>query len=119
LGAEVGAVTPRVARSAWAPWAGLFCGAAGWFIHQQAGAGANYWDCRFGGPLWSLLLALVCGGLAAVGGWVSWSSHRRLGEDAPGERRFAGLVGAATAAIFLMAIGFQTLASLIVPSCHR
>ncbi|MCW2573919.1 MAG: hypothetical protein JWO88_3977 [Frankiales bacterium] len=112
-------MSPRLARSAWTPWAGLFAGATGWFIHQQAGAGANYWDCRFGGPLWTLLLTLACAALVAIGGWVSWTSQRTAGEDTSATRRFSGLVGASTAAIFLMAIGFQTLASLIVPSCLR
>jgi hypothetical protein len=115
----VGAVSPGVRDSAWTPWAGLFAGAAGWFVHQQAGANANYWDCRWGGPLWTLGLALVCGAVVAAGGWLSWTSQRSLGEDATATRRFSGLVGAATAAIFLMAIAFQTLAGLIVPSCHR
>jgi hypothetical protein len=110
-------VSPRATGSAWTPWAGLFAGAAGWFIHQQGGANANYWDCRFGGPLWTLALGLVCGLVVIAGGWLSWASRRAAGEDAPATRRFSGLVGAATAAIFLMAIAFQTLASLIVPSC--
>jgi len=110
---------PRAARSAWAPWAGLFCGAAGWFAHQTFGADANYWDCRFGGPAWGVGLAVVCSLLVVAGGWVSWTSRGTHGEDRTDTRNFSGLVGAATAAIFLMAIAFQTLASLIVPSCHR
>jgi hypothetical protein len=112
-------MTPKVRRSPWTPWAGLFAGAAAWFAHQQFGAGANYWDCRFGGPLWTILLALVCGLVAAVGGWMSWTARGTPGEDRTDTRSFAGLVGAATAAIFLMTIAFGTLASLIVPSCQR
>ena len=111
-------MSPHARSSAWTPWAGLFAGATGWFVHQTLGADANYWDCRFGGPLWAVLLALVCGLVAAGGGWVSWSSRRTAGEDSGDTRRFSGAVGAATAAIFLMAIAFQTLAALIVPSCH-
>jgi len=112
-------MSPEARGSAWTPWAGLFAGAAGWFAHQQFGANANYWDCRFGGPLWDLLLALVCGLVAVVGGWVSWTSRGTAGEDRTATRNFSGLVGAATAAIFLLAIAFQTLAGLIVPACHR
>jgi hypothetical protein len=105
--------------SAWSPWAGLFAGAAGWFAHQTFGADANYWDCRLGGPLWAGGLGLACAALVAAGGWMSWISRLSGGEDTPETRRFSGLVGAATAAIFLMAIAFQTLAGLIVPACAR
>jgi hypothetical protein len=105
--------------SAWAPWAGMFAGAAGWFAHQTFGADANYWDCRFGGALWAVLLALACAAVAAAGGWISWTSRTSGGEDTDETRRFSGVVGAATAAIFLMAIAFQTLAGLIVPACAR
>jgi len=112
-------MTPDVRRSSWTPWAGLFAGAAGWFVHQQFGANANYWDCRFGGPLWTILLALVCGVVVVTGGWMSWAARGTPGEDRASTRSFAGLVGAATAAIFLMAILFGTLAGLVVPSCLR
>ena len=112
-------MTPQVRRSAWTPWTGLFAGAAGWFVHQTLGADANYWDCRFGGPLWAVLLALVCGFVVVLGGWISWRARGTEGEDTAETRRFFGMVGAATAAIFLMAISFQTLAGLIVPACHR
>jgi hypothetical protein len=105
--------------SAWAPWTGLFAGAAGWFAHQTFAADANYWDCRFGGPLWAVSLGLVCAVVAAAGGWLSWTARRSGGEAAGETRRFSGLVGAATAAIFLMTIAFQTLAGLIVPACER
>lgn len=110
-------MTPDVRRSAWTPWTGLFAGAAAWFAHQQFGANANYWDCHFGGPLWTLLLGSVCGLVTLVGGWMSWRSRRAPGEASGETRGFAGIVGAATAGIFLMAIAFATLASVIVPSC--
>lgn len=112
-------MSPVDRRSAWAPWAGLFCGAGGWFTHQTFGADANYWDCHFGGPLWAIGLGLVCALIVVGGGWLSWTSRRTAGEGVSETRRFYGLVGTATAAIFLMAICFQTLAGLIVPSCLR
>ena len=112
-------MTPQAKRSAWAPWAGLFAGAAGWFTHQTLGADANYWDCRLGGPVWAVALGLACAAVAALGGWTSWRARGTVGEDRVETRDFSGLVGAATAAIFLLAIAFQTLAGLIVPACHR
>jgi hypothetical protein len=105
--------------SGWSPWAGLFAGAAAWFAHQSFGADANYWDCRFGGPVWTTALGVVCAAIAAGGGWISWSARSSGGETAGETRRFSGLVGAATAAIFLMTITFQTLGGLIVPACAR
>lgn len=109
----------RPASSALAPWAGLFLGALGWFVHQQGGSNADYWDCRIGGPLWAVLLSIPCVAAAAIGGYVSWAAARAAQGEGSATRRFAGAVGAATAAIFLMAIGFQVLGSLIVPACAR
>jgi hypothetical protein len=104
--------------SAWTPWTGLFAGAVGWFAHQQAGAGANYWNCRFGGPLWVVLITLVSMAIIVAGATISWRARRTPeGEDQPGARRFAGLVGAATALIFLLAVILQAAAGLIVPAC--
>jgi hypothetical protein len=106
-------------RSAFAPWAGLFFGAGGWFLHQQAGSGANAWDCHMGGPLTMLVLFVVCGAIVVFGGVVSWRARKPIGGPTAEMRRFSGLVGAATAGIFLLAIIFDTLAGLIVPACVR
>lgn len=112
-------MTSALRRSPWTPWAGLFAGAAGWFLHQQGGAGANYWDCRFGGPVWTVALGLVSAAIILAGGWISWSARRAPegGEDLPGARRFGGTVGAVAALVFLFAVALQTLGGLIVPSC--
>jgi hypothetical protein len=112
-------MTARAMRSALTPWAGLFLGAASWFLDQQAGAGANYWDCKLGGPLMLVSLAVVCGVVTIAGGLISWRARRIAGDDQAGTRRFSGVVGAASAGIFLLAIVFDTIASLIVPACAR
>jgi hypothetical protein len=105
-------------RNRFTPWAGLFLGAAGWFLHHQGGSNANFWDCRFGGPVYTLLLGLVSAAIVAAGGLISWRIWRTpAGEDAPEVRSFGGLVSAAAAALFLFAIALQTLGGLIVPSC--
>lgn len=106
-------------KSAFAPWAGLFLGAVGWFAHQQTGSGANAWDCHMGGALTVLGLTLVFGGLAVLGGVISWRARRPVEGPGAETRRFSGLVGTATAGIFLLAIVFDTLAGLIVPACVR
>lgn len=112
-------MTGDLKRSPWAPWSGVFAGAFGWFLHQQAGANANYWDCRFGGPLWTVGLGLVCAAIILVGAAVSWRARRAPseGEDRPEARAFAGLVGAVAALIFLFAMLLDVLASLTVPAC--
>ena len=104
-------------RAALSPWAGLFLGAAAWFVHQTVGADADDLARRMGGPLWTFLLTLVCGAVTGVGGWISWTSGRRgeRADPSPQSRRFAGRVGATSAAVFLLAILLQTLADLIVP----
>jgi hypothetical protein len=101
-----------------APWAGMFLGAAGWFLHHQAGSNANYWDCRLGGPLYTVILAVACSAIVAAGGWISWRIWRSpAGPDGMEPRSFAGLVAAGCAALFLFAIAMQTLGGLIVPKC--
>ena len=106
--------------SLWAPWAGLFLGAAAWFAHHQGGSDLNLWDCRVGGSGYAVALGLGCAALAALGGLISWRGRGR--EQAPTadqSRRFASLVGVAGAGLFLLAIVFQTLASVLVPACFR
>jgi len=112
-------MSPRAVRSALTPWAGLFLGAGAWFLHQQGGAGGDYWDCHLGGPFWAAGLTLVCAAIAVTGGVISWRSRRTAGEDRAQTRRFSGIVGTASAGIFLMAILFGALGSLIVPACAR
>jgi hypothetical protein len=106
--------------SLWAPWAGLFLGAAAWFLHHQAGSDANYWDCKVGGAGFTIGLGVACAVVAAGGGLISWRA-RKLPEGPAAEqnRQFAAMVGAAGAAIFLLAIAFQTLAGALVPACLR
>jgi hypothetical protein len=103
-------------RHALQPWAGLFLGAAAWIVHHQGASIAIYWDCRLGGPMLTAGLGLVCGLVAIGGGTVSWRARR----DAAGvgrNRAFAGTVGAACAAIFLLTILLQSLIGFIVPAC--
>jgi hypothetical protein len=114
-------MTGRWRRSAAAPWAGLFLGALAWAAHHQAGSNTVYWDCQLGGALLTGGLGLVCGLVAAGGGLVSWlsreappSSHGR-----PESRAFAAMVSVMGAGVFLLAIGFQTLAGFVIPGCQR
>ncbi|RAK56921.1 hypothetical protein DJ018_02825 [Phenylobacterium deserti] len=106
-------------RSGLRPWSGLFVGAAAWVLQHQIGSDLVYWDCRLGTPLLTGGLGLVAAGATVLGGLISWRARRaRPGEGEPGNRAFAGMVGAATAGIFLLAILFQSLIGFMVPACH-
>lgn len=106
--------------SLWAPWAGLLMGAAAWFAHHQAGSEVNYWDCRAGGPGFVIALGVACAATAVIGGMISWRARRRTeGVATAQNRQFAAMVGTAGAAVFLLAITFQTLAGALVPACLR
>jgi len=115
-------MSPRLDRGALAPWAGLFLGAAAWFAHQQGVSSTIYWDCRLGGPVLTAGLGLVAALVTAAGGWISWRAHqasRRAAEGPAHNRSVAGMIGAGSAGMFLLAILFQSLTGVIVPVCHR
>jgi hypothetical protein len=104
------------------PWAGWAGGALGWVLADQAGSDLAQWDCTRAVP--PLMLAIGGGGalLALAGGLVSYRLWRRFAgpTDQPyaGARRFIAGTGALAAGIFLLAILFQTVSSLIIPQCH-
>lgn len=104
-------------RQALRPWAGLFLGAIAWFVHHQVGSDMIYHDCRRGGPLLTAGVGAACGLVTVIGGVISWRA-RREAVGLPGARAFAGSVGAAVAAIFLLTILFQSLIGFIAPTCY-
>jgi hypothetical protein len=112
-------------RSIWdrqRPWAGLWMGGGGWFLHQQAVVNTNYADCSLSGPVTVILIGLISAALAVLGGWLSWTARSRAeSEGAPdlGSRRFLGELGTGASALFLVAIVYQLLAGLVVPECWR
>lgn len=66
------------------------------------------------GPLWGAVSLLVCGLAAAL----AWPMARKLATDPP-TRPWLARVALVVSGIFALAIAFQTLATLIVPSCAR
>jgi hypothetical protein len=105
--------------SALAPWAGLLLGAAAWFAHHQIGADSNIWDCRSAGGAFTIVVGLICGAITLGGGLISWVAQAPEDGETRQNRGFARIVGMTGAAIFLLAIGLQTLAGVLVPACHR
>jgi hypothetical protein len=66
------------------------------------------------GPLWGGASLLVCALAAAL----AWPMARTLSSDPP-TRPWIARVATVVSGIFALAIAFQTLATLIVPSCAR
>ena len=108
-------------QTAYAPWAGVFLGAVGWFGQHQTGSSAVYWDCRMGGPWLTAGTGLAAAAVVVAGGLISWAA-RTAPADSEGRqetRRFAAWVGAGSAGMFLFAVLLQTLTGFIVPGCAR
>jgi hypothetical protein len=112
-------MTGPLRNAAVAPWAGLFLGALGWFLHHQMGSSANYYDCRVAGTALVVGSGLVCGFIVAAGALISWSASDAPLSQPHRNRSFARIIGISSAAMFLLAIGLQTLAGALVPACHR
>jgi len=114
-------VSGRLRRSALAPWTGVFMGALAWFGHHQLASNAVYYDCRSGGPWLTAGLGLLAALVTVAGALISWRSRSIApsNPDRPETRSVAGAIGAMTAAIFLVAIGFQSLSGFLIPACFR
>jgi cytochrome c-type biogenesis protein CcmH/NrfG len=107
--------------SALRPWAAWIGGIAGWFVAQQLGSQINQLDCQRAHGGWLLVIGAVGALLALSGAAISWPVWRAPGSlDQPyaGSRRFIAGTGELAAGLFLLAILFQTLASLIIPRCY-
>ena len=110
-------MTSRFRSSPWAPGTGLVVGALAWFVDQQVSSAGNQWDCvALGGPF-AVIVGVVCMAVAAAGGVASWRLRPDVGETQ--SRTFARIVGAGSAAIFILAIAFGTWAGVLLPGCHR
>lgn len=103
------------------PWAGWIGGIAGWMFSDQTGSDLAQLDCTRADPLTMALIGLVGAALAIGGGLLSlgvWRTPGRTDQPYAGARRFIAGTGILAAGIFLLAILFQTMSSLIIPRCH-
>jgi hypothetical protein len=110
-------IREHMQRSRWTPWIGLVAPPVAWAIHHQVGSDLVFYDCRLGDTGLIAALGLAMGLIAAVSGWISWSS--RPDGQSMEVRTFAAYLGAMSGAIFFLALAFQTLATLLLPPCHR
>ncbi|HET8613163.1 MAG TPA: hypothetical protein VFL92_10395 [Sphingomonas sp.] len=101
------------------PWIAFVLPFTAWFVFQQAIGGPLHIDCVAGrpwlGPLWGGLSLLIC----AVAAWIAWPQARVQGEGIGGVVCWLARVALLSTGVFALAILFQTLATLIVPSCAR
>jgi hypothetical protein len=104
-------------RSRLTPWAGLLVPPVAWAAHHQLGSDLIFYDCGLGRTGLILGLGVAMALVTVVAGWVSWES-RHKGEQ-NGMRTFAVALSALSAAVFLLALLYQTEAALMLPACHR
>jgi hypothetical protein len=103
--------------SRWTPWIGLVAPPIAWAIHHQVGSDLVFYDCRIGATPLVALLGVVMALIALVSGLISWGSRR---SDMSMEvRTFAAYLGAMSGGVFFLALVLQTLATLMLPACHR
>ncbi|UIJ44839.1 hypothetical protein LZK98_17560 [Sphingomonas cannabina] len=103
------------------PWAGWMGGIAGWAISDQLGSYLVQLDCTRAHIAMMLLIGVGGAALALIGGLASlrvWRMPGPLDQPYAGARRFIAGTGLLAAAIFLLAILFQTISSVIIPPCH-
>jgi hypothetical protein len=111
---------PRLRDERLRPWAGWIGGIAGWFVSQQSGRSStsSIASAAHGG-CWRSARSAHCwryrGGLHIVAGLAG---ARKPRPALCRQRRFVAGDRRTGRGIFLLAILFQTLASLIIPRCH-
>jgi hypothetical protein len=97
-------------------WAALAAGATAWFVSQQAGADLTFAHCHASGALPVIAIGLLALALAGVGGLYSHRVWNREAAEDVG-KPFVALVGMGTAGLLAIAILYQSVAALIIPSC--
>lgn len=99
-------------RARFAPWAGLVAGPTCWALHQQGFTSLLHFDCHLGSGGKGVASFVVLAIVLVASGIVSWRAR-----GATELHRFIGAASAMAVALFLLAIAFQTVATLILPGC--
>jgi hypothetical protein len=107
----------HIQRSRWTPWIGLVVPPIAWAIHHQVGSDLVSYDCRIGASPLITSLGVVMALIALISGLISWVSRRS--DSGMEVRTFAAYLGAMSGAVFFLALVLQTLATLMLPACHR
>ena len=105
-----------VARHA-APWVALLLPPCAWYAFEVGLATVMRISCTASGPwlgiAWGAGAVLLCGFAA----WIGWSHGRS--QDDSASRSWVARMTPFEAAIFALAIVYQTLATTIIPPCAR
>jgi hypothetical protein len=99
-------------RERLAPWTGMFAGPLCWALNQQGFSSLLHFNCRLGSGTKGIVSFVVLAIVLIASGVVSW--RWRGGTEL---QRFIGIASAGAAALFLLALIFQTAATLILPGC--
>ena len=98
------------------PWAALLLPPIAWYLFELGLGSVLKVDCApVGGWLgiaWGVASLAVCGVAAAI----AWPCAQPAGDQTP-PRAWLSRIALLLAGIFALAIAFQTLGVLIVPSC--
>ena len=97
-------------------WTALAAAIIAWFGSQQVGADLSFAHCHASGAVPVLIIGLLALALAGVGAFLSHRVWDRQAAEDQG-KPFIALVGMLTAGLFAIAIVYQILAALIIPSC--
>jgi hypothetical protein len=101
------------------PWIALLLPALAWLLFEYGLGWALRGNClavgAWLGPLWGLASLLAC----AAAWLIAWPIARRGASADPPARPWLARLALLGATVFGLAIGLQTCATLIVPSCAR
>ncbi len=99
-------------RARIAPWAGLIAGPTCWALNQQGFTSLLHFDCHLGSGVKGVVSFVVLAIILIASGIVSWRARGEMELQ-----RFIALSSVMAAALFLLALVFQTAATLILPGC--
>jgi hypothetical protein len=99
------------------PWTGLVAAVVAAAVAHQFGADATFDNCLATSPGPLLVVAILCGAVAIVGGWSSAQVARKRSEENP--RKLIAIVSVGFAGLALFAILLPMIASLTLPPCFQ
>jgi uncharacterized membrane protein len=102
-------------RDQFLPWAGLAIGIAAVAFAHQFGSDSVFDDCMGATPGPLIVVTLLCAAVIVLAGMASWRVYRNSGEGPA--RRLIAIVSAGASALFIFALIFPIIASLMLPGC--